>query len=249
MKKSTAFDDRAITLGHPSYVWREGQERRLAMIREVVSLEGARILDLGCGLGMYVHKFHEFSDEVYGVDVDAERVQEALRTLPNIYESTAEQLPFDSDFFGLVLSNEVFEHVTDDRQAVREAVRVLRPGGSLVVFVPNRGYFFETHGFYWRGKYHFGNIPLINYLPTKLRNKLCPHVRAYKRADLRALFEGLDGEIVVHRCIFAGYDNIMARRPRLGRFIRCVSYAMESSFLQWLGLSHFLVFRKSDKAA
>ncbi len=108
---------------------------------------------------------------------------------------------------------------------------------------------FETHGFYWRGVYHFGNIPLVNYLPNSLRNKLCPHVRAYTRAGLRQLFQGLDGQIVVHRRIFAGYDNIIARWPRLGRFIRSATYALESTPLQALGLSHFLVYRKAAEQA
>src|SRR5688500_1141958 len=49
-----AADVKAIRLGHPSYVWRRGQDRRLSLIRQHVDLEGRRILDVGCGLGMYV---------------------------------------------------------------------------------------------------------------------------------------------------------------------------------------------------
>ncbi|MDO9444103.1 MAG: hypothetical protein Q7K37_02225, partial [Dehalococcoidia bacterium] len=41
----------AARLGNPSFVWRSGQERRLALIERYVSLEGRRVLDLGCGLG------------------------------------------------------------------------------------------------------------------------------------------------------------------------------------------------------
>ena len=50
-------DEKAIVLGRPSYVWRFGQERRLELIRRHVKLEGARILDVGCGLGMYTAIF------------------------------------------------------------------------------------------------------------------------------------------------------------------------------------------------
>ncbi len=77
-------EDKAITLGHPSYVWRAGQERRLEMIRRHAPLEGARILDVGCGLGMYVRAFRRFSDQVYGVDVDPEKVAQASQELPHI---------------------------------------------------------------------------------------------------------------------------------------------------------------------
>ncbi len=49
--------DEAARLGHPSYVWRAGQERRLALVRRWASLEGAAILDVGCGVGMYTLQF------------------------------------------------------------------------------------------------------------------------------------------------------------------------------------------------
>ena len=58
-------DHKAIALGHPSYVWRFGQDRRLALIRRYAPLEGKRILDVGCGLGTYVKKMRDFSQEVW----------------------------------------------------------------------------------------------------------------------------------------------------------------------------------------
>lgn len=241
-----ATQERAITLGHPSYVWREGQERRFAMIAEQVPLAGARVLDVGCGLGMYVRRFREVTEDVHGVDVEPERVAEASRTLPNIRVAPAEHLPFPDATFDCVLLHEVIEHVTDDCEAIREAWRVTRPGGRIVVFAPNRGYPFETHGVFWRGRYHFGNIPLVNYLPDALRRRLCPHVRVYTSADIRRLFAGLSGRIVVHRRVFAGYDNIVARAPLLGRALRRVSYALERTPLSFLGLSHFVVYARAD---
>jgi len=237
--------DKAIALGHPSYVWREGQERRLRLIRRYVPLEGARILDAGCGLGLYVRRLRDFSDHVYGIDIDADRVREASQSLANIECASAESMPYPDGFFHVVLSHEVLEHVTDDLAAVREAYRVLRPGGHLVVFVPNRFYPLETHGVYWRGDYRFGNIPLINYLPDRWRDRLCPHVRAYTRRGLLRLFEELPGRVMVHRCIFAGYDNVAARSPLLARSLQRMTYALEDTPLQFFGLSHFLIYEKA----
>ncbi len=239
-------DEKAIVLGHPSYVWRAGQERRFALIGRYAALDGARILDVGCGLGLYVRRFRDFSSQVYGIDIDPARVRDASADLPNIREGSAQALPYENDAFDLVLSHEVLEHVPDDVEAVREAYRVLRPGGRLVVFVPNRYYPFETHGVFWRGRYHYGNIPLVNYLPNSLRAKLCPHVRAYTVRGLRRLFAGHEGRIVVHKRIFAGYDNIEARYPALGALLKRVTYALENTPLQVLGLSHFLVFEKAN---
>jgi SAM-dependent methyltransferase len=237
-------DDKAITLGHPSYVWRFGQDRRLGLIQHYAPLDGKRILDVGCGLGMYVRKMRRFSDDVHGVDIDPERVAKASQDLPNIQVAPAEKLPYADGFFDVILSHEVIEHVGDDAQAIREAYRCLKPGGRLVVFAPNRLYPFETHGVYLGKRYVFGNIPLVNWLPTPLRRRLAPHVRAYRAGDIRRLFAGLSGRFIVFTQVYPGYDNIVARRPGLGRILRTITYALESTPLRAFGLSHFAVFEK-----
>jgi SAM-dependent methyltransferase len=244
-------EDKAIILGHPSYVWGFGQERRLELIRRYVPLDGRSILDVGCGLGMYVRAFRRFSHDVHGVDIDADKVTEASRDLPNIRVAPAEHLPYAPGTFDAVLLHEVLEHVTDDRQAVAEAVRVLRepgsspmPGGRLAVFAPNRLYPFETHGIYWRGRYHFGNVPLVNYLPGRLRSRLCPHVRSYSVRDLRRLFAGQPVRVLVHTQIFPGYDKLVRRHRALGRVLRAATYFLEHTPFRLFGLSHFVVVEK-----
>ena len=82
--------DKAITLGHPSYIWGSGQERRLDLIRRFVSWRTGSILDVGCGLGMYVRAMRHFSQDVHGVDIDEEKVEEAGQSLPNIRVAPAE---------------------------------------------------------------------------------------------------------------------------------------------------------------
>lgn len=240
-----AKPDKSIYLGRPSAAWAFGQERRMQLIRRYAPLEGRRILDVGCGLGMYVRRFREFSPEVYGVDIDAEKVAEAGRTLPNIQVAPAEQLPFPDETFDVVLSHEVLEHVDDDRQAVAEALRVLAPGGRLVIFAPNRLYPFETHGCFWRGEHRFGNIPLVNWLPDPLRRRLCPHVRAYTSRSLRDLWHGLSCTVLVHTQIYPGYDKVVSRRPALGRWLRSVTYALEHTPLRAFGLSHVVVLQRT----
>ena len=124
-------------------------------------------------------------------------------------------------------------------------VRVLAPGGRMAVFVPNRGYPFETHGIYWRGEYHFGNIPLVNYLPRKYRDRLAPHVRIYTSKDLQRLFSDLPLRIVQRQIIFGAYDNIIARWPTFGRSLRGILQDLENSPVRVFGLSHFWMLEKS----
>jgi SAM-dependent methyltransferase len=161
-----------------------------------------------------------------------------------VVNGVGEHLPFATNRFDLILSHEVLEHVQDDQAAISEAVRVLKPGGRLVIFCPNRGYPFETHGVYWRGKYHFGNMPLANYLPRRWRDKLAPHVEIYTRRDLAKLFEGLPVRIITRKTVFGAYDNIIARRPKLGKALRGFLQWLEKTPFQRLGLSHFWVIEK-----
>ncbi len=236
----------SIERGRPSYSWRYGQDRRLEMVRGFVDLEDAAVLDVGCGIGTYVRRFRRFSDDVHGIEVEQERVAEASEELPNIVHAYGEELPYPDDRFDLVFSNEVIEHVEDDRRTAAEMVRVTKPGGYIVAFAPNRLYPFETHGAYFGGRYVFGNIPLVNWLPDPLRDRFAPHVRAYTMKGLERLFVGQPVRLVHHRVIYPGFDNISARHARLGGALRRALYVAEHTPLHRFGLSHFLVLRVKD---
>ena len=249
---SATPSEKAAERGEPSYVWRSGQDRRLGMIVEAAGgLEGARVLDDGCGIGTYVRKLSEIAAEVYGLDYERERVAEGARRLgrPGLVCGAGERLPFRDAVFDLVLSNEVIEHVQDDREAMAEMARVTRPGGRIVIFCPNRWYPVEQHGVYWRGRYHFGNTPLVNYLPDRWRDRLVPHARAYTKPTIRRLWAELPLDVVVHGYVYPGFDNVVARRPRLGRSLRAVLYRAEGTPAAAFGLSHFVVLRKRSATA
>lgn len=205
---------------------------------------GGRVLDAGCGVGAYLERLSDRAQAAYGLEYDRARAEEAGRRAQGVLQAAAEDLPLAPHSFDLILSHEVLEHVVDDRAAAAEAVRVLRPGGRLLLFVPNRGYPFETHGVFWRGRYHFGNFPLVNYLPSPLRDRLVPHVRAYTGAQVAALFVGLPVRILKRTVIFGGYDNLIARFGFLGRALRTLLHALETTPLRALGLSHFWVLEK-----
>lgn len=238
---------RAALRGNPSFVWRAGQDRRLGMIAAWGLLDATRhvnrILVDGCGVGMYVRALQPYAEQVHGIDIEADYLTRAAANAPGagLELAACERLPYPTAAFDLVLSHEVLEHVQNDRAAVAEMVRVTRRGGRIVVFVPNRRYPFETHGHYWRGVYHFGNTPLINYLPDVLRNRLAPHVRTYTATGLATLFVGLPVRIVHLAQIYPGYDNLAGHRPALGRWLRRITYALERSPFQVFGISHFLV--------
>lgn len=242
--------ERAAQRGNPSFVWRAGQDRRLNMILRWGQSEQAatlgKVLVDGCGVGLYVKALGPYADTIWGIDIEAEHLKLAAQNAPSaqLQLAASEQLPYPANVFDLVLSHEVLEHVMDDRQAIAEIVRVLKPRGRAVIFVPNRLYPFETHGHYWGGVYHFGNTPLINYLPDGLRNRLAPHVRTYTMYNLLHHFVGQPVRILHHTQIFPGYDNLVQRRPHLGNWLRRITYALERSPLTIFGISHLLVIEK-----
>ncbi len=238
--------DKFAERGAPSFVWRAGQDRRLAMIRRWAETRNTVILIDGCGLGAYAVHLQADSSHVFAFDIELDRAVKTHEQVPLTTVAAAEYVPYPDQTFDVILSNEVIEHVSDDQAAIEEMARVLKPGGRIVLFCPNRWYPFETHGHYWRGQYHFGNTPLINYLPDFLRNRLAPHVRAYTRRDLHRLLDGLPLRIVHHTRIFGGYDNIIARYPKIGKLLRSVLYFAEKTPFRLLGLSHLLIIEKTS---
>jgi len=244
--------DVAALRGVPSLVWRAGQTRRLEMVLkwgQPHKSDGAMfdtVLDNGCGIGMYIKALQPHSQSIFGNELEADHLYRAAEVVPDSHLQIAvcEHLPYPDNFFELILSHEVLEHVQDDRMAAAEIARVLKPGSRAVIFVPNRWHPFETHGHYWRGEYHFGNTPLINYLPDIIRNRLAPHVRAYTSRGLRKLFANQPIRIIHHTQIYPGYDNIVQRKPTFGKWLRRITYLLENSPFTIFGNSHLFVIEK-----
>ena len=98
--------DKAARCGEPSYVWRAGQERRFQMIIDSAGdkIRG-RVLENGCGVGMYLRKLEEHAREVIGLEYDLERAAVAHRASRAVINAACEYVPFPDNSFDIILSH------------------------------------------------------------------------------------------------------------------------------------------------
>ena len=104
------------------------------------ALSGAFVLDAGCGTGEFSHRAAARGARVVAVDLGLRLVDQARRKVPQLWGvvGDATVMPFAEETFDYIICSEMLEHTTNPRQAVGELCRVLKPGGCLVVTVPNR---------------------------------------------------------------------------------------------------------------
>ena len=98
------------------------------------------ILDLGCGEGTRLNLLVSRGRGV-GIDISSKAISLAKKKYPNFdfRVGDLEKLPFENNSFDLVYSAFVFEHLDNPEKVMKEAIRVLTPGGKFVVIAPNYG--------------------------------------------------------------------------------------------------------------
>jgi SAM-dependent methyltransferase len=112
---------------------------------------GDRVLDMGCGAGRHAFEMFRRGADVVAFDQDGDELAGVLELFgamreagevpagaeADIKQGDALSLPFADGEFDRVVASEVLEHIPDDRTAIAELVRVLRPGGTIAVTVPS----------------------------------------------------------------------------------------------------------------
>jgi len=118
-------------------------------------LDSSVVLDLGCGRGDNSIIFAKKALEVIGVDIKDTFLGDATRNV-SFQIANAENLPFSDDTFDVIFSKDTFHHLKNIGNSLKEAFRVLKPGGSLVIVESNRlNPIFYVHMTLLKGHNHF----------------------------------------------------------------------------------------------
>jgi ubiquinone/menaquinone biosynthesis C-methylase UbiE len=163
-------------------------ERRRALLLGEVR-PGERVLDLGCGAGRFVAALREAGAEPVGVELAEAALDRARANAPGAdlrLVADDGSLPLEHASVDLVWCSEVLEHVPDTAHLLLEVRRVLRPGGRLLVTVPDHPRVWTTLKALTRFEAHF--------------DPLGQHVRFYTRRSLAATLE------------HAGFEDVRVRR-------------------------------------
>ena len=186
-----------IMLGQPCGLdFKYGIEKRWKFIKQNLKLETnnkMRILDVGCGYGIYVEKCSAYASEVIGIDIFKEHLNITKRRgKDNTYLAlqTAEHLAFKDDSFDAIICIETLEHIPFDEKAVKEFSRILKLGGVLIVTGPNKLFPFETHVTGWGGELigmgFRGLMRRFRFIPARLR-RITHEARDYTPWELKKL--------------------------------------------------------------
>jgi 2-polyprenyl-3-methyl-5-hydroxy-6-metoxy-1,4-benzoquinol methylase len=97
---------------------------------------GDLILDAGCGMGDLLLRLGDY--QAVGIDLSTDYIEIAKERGLDARVGRVEKLPWPREQFDVVVCADVLEHVLDLNKAVRELLRVLKPGGTLVVRTPNQ---------------------------------------------------------------------------------------------------------------
>ena len=128
-----------LAAAEPWHFWFQSRRRLvLATIRRFYP-KARRVLDVGCGTGFVLSGIRDQDPSILlsGCEVDADMLRTARRRMPdaNLFEATAEGLPYVEEF-DVIMALDVLEHIDRDEEALRSMLQALKPGGGLIVTVP-----------------------------------------------------------------------------------------------------------------
>ncbi len=212
--------------------------RRHRLVTELGRPGDGVLLDFGCGSGAQTLLFAPQFTRTMAVDVDRAYIAECERRVAQAgladrvrcIAYDGHTLPIDDRSIDFAVSFEVLEHVDDETRALSELRRVLKPGGTLAMSVPNRWWIFETHGaalplFPWN------RVPFFSWLPKPLHDRWA-RARIYSRREIVRKLTAAGFDVRVAAYVTAPMDVV--KHPRVRQFLRRVLFRNDRTRVPFL---------------
>ena len=122
--------------GYPDYRMLESHLAFVAdeILRPIRHIKPARLLDVGCGMGIMLNRFRELSWDPYGVDISTYATEYARNKLGlEVFTGVVNDLDFPENFFDLVTMVLTIEHLPDPKGTLQAIHRLMKPGATIVV--------------------------------------------------------------------------------------------------------------------
>lgn len=225
--------------------------RHLTKVEKYTDLSDKIILDIGCGNGAFTVEMAKKGKKIIGIDVNSEELfgfKQVMKQMKlnniNIFKMDAETLAFDDNEFDIVTMVQVLEHISNQVGALQETYRVLKPGGQIILSVPNKLFPFEIHGSrIW--KLELSNrVPFISWLPPGLHAKIA-HARTYTCSLIINLLNEVGFEVRAIDYILPPLDRIRLSSS-IKSLYRASSSKIERTPLRVFGIFVLVVGKKSD---
>lgn len=126
-----------------NYFNRIDRFRFFTIVKIVKKIKPKKILDAGCGSGIYLSYFASFAEKIYGIDSSESGCKVAKNRVKNFNNvmikkmNLMKKLDFPDSSFDFILCSEVLEHIKNNRFTLFELKRVLKPDGFILLTVPN----------------------------------------------------------------------------------------------------------------
>jgi ubiquinone/menaquinone biosynthesis C-methylase UbiE len=165
-----------------------------AIIKETNISHQSKILEIGCGVGLLGEAIKDQvpnqENHYYGLDLNFDpALKESQKRGLSPIEASATTLPFQDESFDVIVSNDVFEHIDNADQLVKETYRVLKPGGRAFIAIadPSEGRFDQVPDHINRTGAE-SNVTYWENLFKKAGFSLLPTSQKYRRKDWRQIF-------------------------------------------------------------
>ncbi|MFT5232566.1 MAG: SAM-dependent methyltransferase [Candidatus Krumholzibacteriia bacterium] len=223
--------------------------RRLRLMKPYFPNSCPVLVDFGCGNGAQTLQMAALAEKVIGVDVDAAFLADFATSAEaqGLADRTAGHLlangriPLANGAADVVTSFTVLEHVPDEEAALAEMFRVLKPGGRLIISVPNRWWIFETHGcdlpvLPWN------RVPLVSWWPKKLHDRWA-RARIYRLSEIARLVSEAGFTVQEKFRMTAPMD--MIGNQQLRRWVRGTLFRTDRAAVPIQATENFIVATKA----